>query len=353
MIVPDILEFKTLKCDFHIHTVFSDGNVWPTIRVEEAWTMGYDAISITDHIEYQPHKEYIPVKHNAGYEIAKPHGDQRDIIVIQGTEITRQMPPGHLNGIFIKDASAIETELIRLKHTTATPSNFMDSIDHQRKDYMNALKEANEQGGFVFWNHPGWSSQAPEGIQIYDVHKELIEKGWIKGIEVANSGEWYPEAFQWCLDNNLAMMSNSDIHSTESFFEKGSRVDHRPVTLVFAETRSAEGIRGALDDARTAVWFNNMVLGPKRFVEPLFYNSIEVSSAFFKDNKGRSYYNLKNNSDFLFHMIDLDTREKVDLLPRSSLIIQFDEVRDTRRMLVENFLTEPDKSLQIILKPGE
>ena len=148
-------------------------------------------------------------------------------------------------------------------------------------------------------------------------------------------------------------MSNSDIHSTESFFEKGSRVDHRPVTLVFAEKRSAEGIRGALDDARTAVWFNNMVLGPKRFVEPLFYNSIEVSSAFFKDDKGKSYYNLKNNSDFLFHMIDLDTREKVDLLPRSSLIMQFDEVRDARRMLVENFFTEPDKSLQVILKPGE
>lgn len=46
MMVPDILDFKTLKCDFHIHTVFSDGNVWPTIRVDEAWSMGYDAISI-------------------------------------------------------------------------------------------------------------------------------------------------------------------------------------------------------------------------------------------------------------------------------------------------------------------
>jgi histidinol phosphatase-like PHP family hydrolase len=353
MIVPDILEFKTLKCDFHIHTVFSDGSVWPTIRVEEAWTMGYDAISITDHIEYQPHKEYIPVKHNAGYEIARPHGDRRDIIVIQGTEITRQMPPGHLNGIFINDAAAIETELIRLKHTTETPSNFMDSIDHELKDYMNALEEANAQGGFVFWNHPGWSSQASEGIRIYDVHKELIEKGWIKGIEVANSGSYYPEAFQWCLDNNLAMMSNSDIHTTEAFFERGPSVDHRPVTLVFAETRSAEGIRGALDAARSVVWFNNMVLGPKRFVEPLFYNSIEVSGAFFMDEKGRSFYNLKNNSDFLFHMVDIDTHDRVDLLPRSSLIIQFDEVRDARRMLVENFFTEPDKPLEIILKPSE
>jgi predicted metal-dependent phosphoesterase TrpH len=350
MNVPDILDYKTLKCDFHIHTVFSDGNVWPTIRVDEAWMMGYDAISITDHIEYQPHKDYIPVNHNAGYEIAKPKGDQQDIIVIQGTEITRQMPPGHLNGIFLKDASIIETSLIRLKHTQETPSNFMDSIDHVLKDYLNALKAANEQGGFVFWNHPGWSAQAPDGIQLYDVHKELIDKKWIKGIEVANWGEWYPEAFQWCLDYNLAMLSNSDIHQTEGIFEQVSKVDHRPVTLVFAKTRSAEGIREALEAARTVVWFDNMVIGRKAYVEPLFYNSIEISDAFYTDAKSKSYHKLRNNSDFIFNMEDLDSGDKMDLLPQSTLIIQFDEVRDSRRILVKNFLIEPEKPLEVELK---
>jgi len=33
---PDVPGFKTLKCDFHQHTVFSDGSVWPDIRVMEA-----------------------------------------------------------------------------------------------------------------------------------------------------------------------------------------------------------------------------------------------------------------------------------------------------------------------------
>ena len=50
---------KTLKCDFHIHTVFSDGKVWPDIRVAEAWQEGLDAIAITDHIEYRPNKEIL------------------------------------------------------------------------------------------------------------------------------------------------------------------------------------------------------------------------------------------------------------------------------------------------------
>ena len=49
--IPGIDGYQTLKCDFHIHTVFSDGSVWPNIRVEEAWREGLDAIAMTDHIE--------------------------------------------------------------------------------------------------------------------------------------------------------------------------------------------------------------------------------------------------------------------------------------------------------------
>ena len=49
--LPDIPGYVTLKCDFHIHTVFSDGLVWPTVRVEEAWRQGLDGIAMTDHLE--------------------------------------------------------------------------------------------------------------------------------------------------------------------------------------------------------------------------------------------------------------------------------------------------------------
>ena len=33
---PDLPGYQTLKCDFHTHTVFSDGAVWPTVCVDEA-----------------------------------------------------------------------------------------------------------------------------------------------------------------------------------------------------------------------------------------------------------------------------------------------------------------------------
>ena len=68
---PDIPGYQTLKCDLHLHTVFSDGSVWPNIRVQEALRDGLDAIAITDHLEYQPHQDDIPhPDRNRSYEIA-------------------------------------------------------------------------------------------------------------------------------------------------------------------------------------------------------------------------------------------------------------------------------------------
>nr|MBD3623773.1 hypothetical protein [Sunxiuqinia sp.] len=53
--IPNIPGYQTLKCDFHMHTVFSDGKVWPIVRAHEAWREGMDAIAITDQSEHTPH----------------------------------------------------------------------------------------------------------------------------------------------------------------------------------------------------------------------------------------------------------------------------------------------------------
>jgi hypothetical protein len=318
--------------------------------VEEAWLLGYDAISITDHIEYQPHKKYIPVQHNAGYEIAKPQGDRQDLIVIQGSEITRVMPPGHLNAIFIKDARRIETERIGHMHAAETHTHgYLDSIDHQHQDYLLAIEEAVNQGGFVFWNHPGWDAQAPDGIRIYDVHRDLISKGWLKGIEVANWDTWYPEAFRWCLDYGLTMLSNSDIHQTEEIYEKSARVTRRPVTLVFARERTAEGIRDALLNARTAVWFNEHVIGKEEYLRPLFEGSVALSKPFYTDQQGNRFCNLTNRSDFNLTLEPEHGGEKVDLLAHSTVIVSLRGGEQEMGYEVQNFLVEPEKVLSVKL----
>lgn len=98
----------TLKADLHIHTVFSDGNVWPTIRVQEALRENLDAISLTEHLEYQPHKADIPhPDRNRSYNLALAEAAKHDLLIVPGSEITRSEPVGHSNAVFINDANNI------------------------------------------------------------------------------------------------------------------------------------------------------------------------------------------------------------------------------------------------------
>ena len=105
---PDIPGYKTLKCDLHQHTVFSDGSVWPDIRVQEALMDGLDAISLTEHLEYQPHKDDIPhPDRNRSYDIAIKEAASHDLVIVKGSEITRKMPPGHCNAVFLSDCNKL------------------------------------------------------------------------------------------------------------------------------------------------------------------------------------------------------------------------------------------------------
>lgn len=255
VVVPDLPGYVTLKCDFHMHTVFSDGLVWPTVRVEEAWREGLDAIAITEHIEYLPHKEDVPVNHDRAYEIARPRGAALDVLVIRGSEITRSMPPGHLNAIFLTNSAALEVA-----------------------DWREALEEAERQGAFIFWNHPGWSAQLqPDAVvRWYPEHTELLEAGRLHGIEVANGRSSYPEALAWALEKPLTLLSNSDIHNPLNMDFEVHRGDHRPLTLVFARERSVSGIREALFARRTAVYAGHQLMGEQQYLEPLFAAAVTL-----------------------------------------------------------------------------
>lgn len=280
--IPDIPGYKTLKCDFHIHTVFSDGNVWPIVRVEEAWLQGLDSIAITDHLEYLPHKDDIRTDHNRSYEIARARAEQLSLILIKGSEITRDMPPGHLNAIFLKDSTPLDVE-----------------------DWRDAIRIANEQGALVFWNHPGWVRQAPGGIAVwYDEHTDILDKGFMMGIEVANHTSYYPEVHQWAIDKNLAILGNSDSHNPMAFDFEADKGEFRPFTLVFAEERSAEGIRQALLERRTAAVFQGKIIGDARYLEAIFRESVslKVSSVSVK-GQGGAAVQIHNASDIDFQLV--------------------------------------------------
>ena len=53
IIIPKVNGLNVYKSDLHLHTIYSDGDVTPEMRVIEAWQDGLDIIAITDHMEYR------------------------------------------------------------------------------------------------------------------------------------------------------------------------------------------------------------------------------------------------------------------------------------------------------------
>ena len=91
------------------------GFVWPSMRVDEADLEGLAGIALTDHLEWQPHRDDIPnPDRNRSYNLAMAEAKnlaerthRLPVIVIRGTEITRAVPPGHLNAVFLKDVNGL------------------------------------------------------------------------------------------------------------------------------------------------------------------------------------------------------------------------------------------------------
>jgi predicted metal-dependent phosphoesterase TrpH len=324
---PDILGYKTLKCDFHMHTVFSDGTVWPTVRVDEAWREGLDAISITDHIEYQPHKQDIPTNFDRSYEIALPGAREKNILLIKGAEITRDTPPGHFNAIFLQHIDPLNTE-----------------------DLIEATKAAKAQGAFIFWNHPGWK---PEHKGWFDIHTQLYENKLMHGIEVANGESYYPEAHQWAIEKNLTMLGNSDIHQPDLTTETTAE-NHRTMTLVFARERSADAIKEALVEGRTAVWFKNQLIGKRQYLEALFNESIHVGKSHHR-TKGSIWLTIKNVSIIPVDLERVGTQgpEKLTLPENATTVLEAGVDESAKQVkwsyVVSNFLIAPDKGLPVDL----
>lgn len=312
--IPGFNGYQTLKCDFHMHTVFSDGLVWPTIRLQEVWQEGLDVMAITDHVEYTPHSADVQVNHNRPWELVKDLALENNIVYIKGTEITRQTPPGHFNAIFIGDA----TDYIAGRAT--------NDRDQQ------AVLKAVEQDAFIFWNHPGWKVDQIDGsYEWIDFVDELYKDKNLHGIEVFNGFGFHKKALDWCVDNNLTVLGNSDVHNLVAHDYNPGDFFHRSMTLVFAKERNSISVREALEAGRTVAWAGKYIAGKEEHVKNLFNACVKIGKPFHsktvKNSEGvektTNYYEISNNSDLFFELIlkSGDGTGKIVLFPQTSQIL--------------------------------
>ncbi len=328
--IPNLTGYITLKCDFHMHSYYSDGEVLPETRVREAWMEGLDVIAISDHLEIWRFEDKTLSDRNNPFNDAISLANNLGITLINSVELTKSMPPGHLNLLFLKDINKLD-----------------------KKDYLSALEEAKKQGAFIFWNHPGWKSQAPDGAKWYYQHTLLVESNLIDGIEIASYSDWEPIVFDWINKYNLTMVGNSDAHIPIEQHLKLTNQTRRPMTILFARDNTQQSIKKALQDKRSIVWVKDMIIGEKKYVEKMVQKSISIKSInHYKDNL--YMVQVQNNSDFNFTIKKIRSTETFMKLSAMNTIFFYIKVEEdipkSIKMVFDNVKISSNETLETIIK---
>tara|TARA_R110002072_G_scaffold1780_3_gene14614 strand:+ start:8423 stop:9745 length:1323 start_codon:yes stop_codon:yes gene_type:complete len=389
---PDVDGYQTLVLDLHTHSVFSDGHVWPTIRIAEAERDGLDGIAITEHLEWQPHIMDIPhPDRNRSFEEASLAAEKLDLLVIPGIEITRNDQAGHMNAVFVKDANKLvqqrnssnhlpehefPTEAAALEFARQATAGqlvgahkievagkwvwlpFADEATYlMLVAYGHAAEQAaeevlglaNDQGAFTFWNHPGFSSPR---AKMDPFHKKVVEAGLLHGIEIANAGRYYENALSLALEHNLALIGTSDVHNLIDWDYAIKDGGHRPVTLVFATAKTNDATRDALFAKRTVVWWENTLIGRPQELTALLKASLQVEEAIWAGNILR--LSLRNNSDANFQLRNLSEHlvlkqgPVIEAAPNDITIVEFQFSEPSSKVSMQfevlNTLIAPNKA---------
>lgn len=288
IILPKVNDYVVLKSDLHTHTVYSDGNVTPEYRIQEAWTDGLDVIAITDHVEYRKWegqmvtylKGYMPegtkeananligkaadergilVDLNLPYRSAKGAATNYGLTLIPGIEITRDpLTVGHYNALFIEDANTIYDP-----------------------NPIQSIKNARKQGAIIMQNHPGWRRKS---LEVIAFEQEVYDRNLIDGVEIMNGSEFYPSVVDRASQKGMFMAANTDIHSTTArdYTTVGQL---RNMTFILAKDNSLEAVKEALMARRTLAYAYGTIAGEEQLVRDFFNACINYEVYFEKEGK--------------------------------------------------------------------
>lgn len=335
--LPDLPGYITLQCDLHTHSAFSDGKVWPSIRTEEAIREGLDCLGITEHLEYLPHQGDLPPgDRDRAYEIANEVVGDSDLMVFNGVEITRGMPPGHSTAVFVKDANELILE-----------------------DVTEVYEAAKAQGAFIFNNHPDLFYQRSNAIARFEpLHIEYIKRGLIQGLEVANLNTFSEEALQLALEHDLTLIGSSDLHTTSDREFDIQNGGHRTSTLVFAKDRSEDELKEALINGRTIVRFKDQFIGRGQWLIPFLKESVSFKTTGYQQNTVLLGAQVTNHTDTEFILLNKSSysfynNTNLIIVPAFSTIdLQIKTVEKVNQLSLHfevlNAITAPDEHPTIV-----
>ena len=360
IILPQIKGYNLYKGDFHVHTIYSDGDVTPRERVREAWYDGLDIIAITDHLEIRTYEKFMlkalqpyskdgqPFVYasagagnkkdqdapmlcnlNAGYEEALHYIEREEIpiLAIRGTEIWRKPSEiGEYNAIFLKDINAI--------------------CD---KDLFECFRRVKEQGGFIIHNHPGWRRKT---MDKSEAQVRAYGEGWVDAIEVINGTTLYPKMMDRCVDEKLTITASTDVHRPSSQVWARDCGIFRTMTFIMAKECTEKAIREALEKRRTIGYSANNLIGEEVWLKEFLNEAVDCKLVLVNEKKGHRVFQLTNNCSIPFIL----RRGSLvyTLKPFESLRVNISQNKDTGiyykpEFVVDNMWTVGDKHPKITL----
>jgi hypothetical protein len=244
-----------------------------------------------------------------------------------------------------------------------THKKFVMKDEIQKEELMAPFLEAQRQDAFVFYNHPGYSWWDKKDTAIFTgFHKELYEKGILKGVEVVN-GRYNIIAHRIAEKYNLTLMGNSDAHADVFYTYRNS---HRPVTLVFAKEKTEEAVREALLARRTAVYVDDVIIARFAEADALFKASLETTLEK-KVRNGEPILSVTVlNKSEVPYSIRVKSDHNIETYPLGMMTLEPDEPRtfvvkelwdDPSQIVLDvevyNIVVSPEQNLQtkIILNP--
>ena len=354
IILPQVKGYNIYKGDFHVHTIYSDGEVTPRERVREAWYDGLDIIALTDHLELRSYEKFMLKAHapynkdgkpyeyirggagnktdhttpiycdlDATYEEARSYVEKEEIpvMVVRGTEIWRNPAVvGEYNAIFLKDIT-----------------------DVAKPDIIESLKEAKKQGAIIIHNHPGWRRKTMDKSEI---QQKIYAEKLVDGIEIVNGSTLYPKMVDRCVDEELTIFANTDCHRTSAqYFPRGGEI-FRTMTFILAKECTEKAIKDALLKHRTIGYSHNHLVGEEMWLNEFFNAAVDCKVVAVNEKKEHRAFQLTNHCSVPFIL----RRGKTiyTLNPFQSLRVNFGKDKNTGKFnkpkfTVDNMWTVGDK----------
>jgi hypothetical protein len=211
---PEIASRRPLRCDFHIHTTYSDGKDTLEQMLVRGRSLGLDALAITDHNQYQGNREAVDLLRRAG----------SGLVYVMGEEVTSWT--WHMLSLGASGPVGFTSELEGYQGMRRTI------------DRIHAL------GGHAFLAHPYWTSRRRTN-QPVEEYERLLAEGGIDGIELFGEVLWEENLRSLARYAEIPatqkppILGNSDTHAMEHTFGSYN-------SIVFAEELTPQSILDAV-----------------------------------------------------------------------------------------------------------